>query len=255
MNSENTPNENNAFSKTINNLIGNSTSTIYRLGIISILCILIIYSIEAIVVIIYGIFPDSFEDIIKLYKENKTIWYLQAFTPDFIAVFFKIPMFIALFISLINIKKSFLYLLIATICAFLYVAIYYSSNTVFSMVYLINQYTSSINEEQRNQILAAGRGVLSIYNGSGSMMAFNLAGIAGIIISIIMIKSPSYSKLIGWIGIIGNTLGYLGLPPGLGPEFYFKYLFSYQILIGGVFLIIWEILLVLKLRKLLEANI
>ncbi len=79
-------------------------------------------------------------------------------------------------------------------------------------------------------------------------MAFTLYAIAGILISIVMLASPAYGKLIGTVGIAGNALE-LGPPTGLYPDIWGK-IDPILIGMGGLFLMVWYALIFSKLLRL-----
>jgi hypothetical protein len=229
-------------------------SRIYRTGAFFALGIILIYLIDLFVVLVFGLVPKTVPELFELIQQNRLIVILQAFAPDLIAAVCRVPLMIALFIALIKVKKSFLTLSVSIVLAFIGIAVYFSYNGVFSMVYLSDQFALAETDFLRQQLLSAGHAFLSSFNANGTQpfMAFTLYAISGILISIVMWKSPEFGKPVAIVGIIGNTLE-LGPPTGLYPEIWGK-IDPVLIGLGGVFLMIWYSMIVVKLFKLSRSK-
>ncbi len=230
--------------------IQESRSDIYKIGAGSALLILLIYMIDLGVVASNGLPPKTVPELFSLFQNNRLTGLLQAFSLDIIAATLHVPIFIALFFSLLKTKRSFAMLLLSVVFAFVGIAVYFSYNSVFSMVYLSDQYAIARDDMTRQQLLAAGHAFLSSFNanGTGSFMAFTLYGIAGIMVSFIMMKSPDYGRISGAVGIAGNTLQ-LGPPAGLYPDIWGK-IDPVLIGIGGLFLMVWYWMIFIQLLAL-----
>ena len=214
---------------------------LYRIGGVAAIAILTIYLIDLAVVITAGLPPVTIEDWFSLFQSNVHLGLLKSFSLDILANIFHAPLFLGLFFSLRKNRKSFPALMLSTIFAFIGMAVYFASNTVFSLLYLSNRYAAASTDAQRTMFLTAGQAMLAIYNGTGPFMAFTLYAIAGLTVSLIMLKSHTFSKTTAYAGIVGNALQ-LGPPPGYGPDLFFK-IDPILIGIGGVFLMVWLFLI------------
>lgn len=241
------------FSRVFQN-ISEGKSRMYKAGALFALGIILIYIIDLLVVLIFGLVPKSIPDLFELIQRNRIVVVLQAFALDLVAAVFRIPLLIALFIALIKVKKSFLTLTVSIILAIIGIAVYFSYNGVFSMVYLSDQFAMANDDAIKQQLLAAGHAFLSSFNANGTQpfMAFTLYAISGILISMVMLRSPDFGKTVAWIGIVGNVLE-LGPPTGLYPEIWGK-IDPVLIGIGGVFLMVWYTLIAVKLLKLAKSK-
>ncbi len=219
--------------------------TLYRIGGVAALIILLIYLIELVVVITFGLPPTTVEGWFAIFQVNRTLGLLRAFSLDIVATFLHAPVFLALFFTLRRERTSNWALLTATILALIGIAVYFATNTVFSMVYLSDQYAGATTDLQRTMALTAGQAILAIYNGSGPFMAFTLYAFAGLMVSVIMLQNTTFSKATAYTGIIGNILQ-LGPPPGYGPAIFFK-IDPVLIGVGGVFLMAWLLLIATRL--------
>jgi hypothetical protein len=93
---------------------------------------------------------------------------------------------------------------IATAFVFVGIAVFLATNTAFSMLYLSHQYAAATTDAQKSIVLAAGQAIIAISEGTGGRMP--LAGFAGLIISIVMLGSKTFSKATAWAGILGFGL-------------------------------------------------
>jgi|WetSurMetagenome_2_1015567.scaffolds.fasta_scaffold369060_1 hypothetical protein len=222
--------------------------SLYKVGGVAALIILAIYLIELIVVIAFGLPPTTIQTWFALFQGNKSLGLLRSFSLDIVATLLHGPIFLALSFALSRNRKSYSALLISTTFAFVGMAVYFASNTVFSLLFLSDQYASATTEVQKSMFLTAGQAMLAIYNGTGPFMAFTLYAVAGLVISIVMLQSKTFSRKTAWAGIIGFILQ-LGPPPGYGPDIFFK-IDPILIGIGGVFLLVWLALIAARLFEL-----
>lgn len=108
--------------------------------------------------------------------------------------------------------------LLALVLGLTGVAIYFASNQAFAMLWLSDQYAVA-PEAERASLLAAGQALLAIQNGNadygnGFYLSYLSVNLAGLLLAILMLKSPVFGRLAGWVGIIANGLGlsyYIGL--------------------------------------------
>jgi hypothetical protein len=140
---------------------------------------------------------------------------------------------------------------IATILAFVGIALYFASNTAFSMISLSDHYAAATTDAQRAQFLAAGQAALTglaATQGTGLQVAFTLNAIAGVIISAVMLRNTVFSKVTASVGLVGNVLE-IGLP-GVSVPFAVEFAL---VGIGGILLVIWYILIARRLFMLAQG--
>lgn len=226
-------------------------SKLYKLGAYCSLSIILIYLIDLIVVVKYGIVINkNVTELFYIFHQNKIIGLLQSFSLDIIAAIIRIPLMIALFVALSNIQKSNLILLLSFILGLIGITVYLSYNSVFSMLHLSDLYFSSTNPIEKQQYVTVGLSYLSSFNANGiqPFFAFTLFGVWGILICMVMFRSSDFGKLISIIGIVGFTLEQ-GPPMGLYPEIWNK-IDPILIGLGGFLIMIWYLLIFIKLIKL-----
>jgi hypothetical protein len=107
----------------------------------------------------------------------------------FETVFFPLGvlMFMGLYVALHKISASLM--AIATALYFIGTTIYFASNNALAMLNLSNQYALATTETQRTMLLAAGQAIMATETGTGMVMTFALGSLAGLIVSIVMLRS------------------------------------------------------------------
>jgi len=220
---------------------------LFKIGAISALLIVLVYFVELVIILLFGLPPNNAEEWLILLQKNKLVGLIQTLAPDIIAVACHAPVFIALFYFLRQTKKGYISLVLAVVFALIGMAVYFATNITFSMLYLSDQFASATTEAQKSQILNSAQTLLAVYNGTGPFVAFFLYAVAGILISVVMLQSHLFSRGVAIAGIVGNALE-LGLPPSVDPAFFLQ-IDPYLIGIGGVILIFWYIAIAVKLYR------
>lgn len=104
-------------------------------------------------------------------------------------------------------------MVIATTFGFVGIAVYFASNQAFAMLSLSDQYAAATTNVQRSMLLAAGQALLAIdnpgavYQGTGIYISLLLVTLAGLIISIVMLRSSIFGKATAYAGILANVFG------------------------------------------------
>lgn len=120
-------------------------------------------------------------------------------------------MFLALYAVLRGTNKS--YMAIATTLGFLGIAVYFASNTAFSMLSLSEQYAAATTDTQRTKLLAAGEAMLAInrfsspgsHPGTGGYISLLLIAVAGMITSVVMLQSNVFNRATAYVGILASA--------------------------------------------------
>jgi len=128
--------------------------------------------------------------------------------------------------------------------AFMLVAIvvYIASNPAVPMLGLSGQYAAATNDAQRAELVSAGEALLTDKNvGSmGQNVAFVFFHVAGLIVSLVMLRSLIFSKRTAWLGILFNAFG-LGFPIALALAPGSVILPGAAWIIGVIFWVFWYI--------------
>ncbi len=166
-------------------------------------------------------------------------------------------MFLALYILLKRSSKS--YMIVAVAFAFTGIAVYFASNTAFSMLSLSDQYAAVTTEAQKTALLAAGRALLAInrfsspggHPGAGGYLSLLLIALAGMITSVVMLRSAIFNRATAYMGILASALdlayciAYVFVPTTNSGR-----LAIYFIPAAGLFLMLWHILVGWRLCQL-----
>ena len=166
-------------------------------------------------------------------------------------------MFLALYVVLRRTNKS--YMAIATILGFLGIAVYFASNTALSMLSLSEQYAAATTDTQRTILLAAGEAMLAInrfsspgaHPGTGGYVSLFLIAIAGMITSVVMLRSDVFNRATAYVGILASAFDLVycitfAFMPTVGSEL----LAVIFIPAAGLFLMIWHIMVGWRLYQL-----
>jgi hypothetical protein len=92
--------------------------------------------------------------------------------------------------------------------ALLGVGVFLSTNRAFAMLDLSNQYAAATTETQQSILLSTGQAMLAVGQSHtpGTFLSFFLAEAAGILISLVMLRSGVFSKITAYLGILGFSM-------------------------------------------------
>ncbi len=197
--------------------------------------------------------PDTIFDWFDLLNSNRLLGlaYLNIF--DIVNYMGVVLIFIALYISMRHINKSLT--TIAAVFGSIGITIYFSSNTALSMLTLSDQYAAATMESQKTMLTAAGQAVMALnrfsnpggHPGSGGYLSLFFIALAGLLYSIVMLRSVIFTGWTAYIGILANTLdliyclSYLFVSGTLA-----RVLAVLFIPIAGLLFMIWHIMIGLK---------
>jgi len=191
--------------------------------------------------------PRSALEWFTLLQENTLVGLVLLNIVDLINYALVGLIFLALYSVLHSTNKS--AMVIATTCGIVGISVYFASNQAFSMLSLSHQYAAASTDAQRAMLLAAGEALLAINNpgvihqGAGIYLSLSLVTLAGLIISVVMLRSVLFGKITAIIGILANgiALGYF-IALVFAPTLY-----ALPIIISAPFRVTWYILIARKL--------
>jgi hypothetical protein len=193
-------------------------TTLYRLGGLS---ALIAAALEVAAVFLSIIFArgfpgpasDAVVEWFTLLHNHRFVGLIYLGILDLAAIALMSVLFLALCVALRRDHES--SMAVAGALAFLGIAVYLATSTVFPMLSLGEQYAAAATDAQRSLLVAAGHAVLAVGGvGTGAYMAFLLIGIAGLMISMIMLRTSIFGRAVAYSGIVANvaTLAYYVVP-------------------------------------------
>jgi hypothetical protein len=169
------------------------------------------------------------------------------------------PLSLALYAALKQSNRT--WSLIATSFVFVGMAVYLATNVAFSMLSLSQQYALAATGAEKASVLAAGQALVALSQGTGGQyLGMPLAWFAGVILSVVMLRSTTFSKATAWVGIVGLGLLIASVPfagyTTAGPmTAVVSAIVAVTYMGGGLLSLAWYILVgrsLLKLGRLLE---
>ena len=145
---------------------------------------------------------------------------------------------------------------IAISFVFVGMAVYLATNTAFSMLSLSHKYAAAVTEAEKLITLAAGQALISVSEGTGGQYTgMPMVWLAGLILSIIMLRNQAFSKATAWVGILGLGLLVASMPfagyTTTGPTTaVVDAIIAVTYIGGGLLSLAWYILVGLRLLKL-----
>jgi hypothetical protein len=119
-----------------------------------------------------------------------------------------VPMFLALFAAIRQASES--SMTIATVLALIGIAVNFATSKLFSLLTLSDLFMAATTEILKSQFLAAGQEVLALgaLGGIGGSVEGGIPlAIAGLIISVVVLRSNILDKPVGYVGIMANGTG------------------------------------------------
>jgi hypothetical protein len=199
----------------------------------------------AIVIYVTNPPPSTVDAWFSLSQRNRLIGLLDLDLLMIVGYVLSVPTLLALYVALRRVSQSFT--AIALALGLVAVAVYLSSNPSFSMLLLSDQYAAATSEAQRSLLLAAGQTMLTMWQGTAYDVGYVLAGVAGSLMAIVMLKSDSFSKTTAYLGIVANVLAFV--PPTVGT---IGMIFAFGSLVP---LVVWDVLIARWLLQLARGSV
>ena len=152
-------------------------------------------------------------------------------------------------------KVDKVYAALAMILQFLGTAIYISNCAAIPISVLSDKYATASTDAQRSVFLAAGQAILARGEDftPGAFMGFLFLGIAGIAISLVMLRNTVFSKAASYSGVLGTvillifTIWATFVPSSYQAALIFA-------MFGGLLSMVWLILIARRLFQLARLN-
>jgi hypothetical protein len=178
--------------------------SLYRIGAAAALLQLASALVILVVTFTLGGRPVTAQEFFAVYQDNKLAGVLRDDFTSLLLVAMYLGTFPALYYALRRVNAA--YTSLATLFTFVAVAICFATHSGFSLIHLSDLYAAATSEAQRAQFLAAGEAILAtdMWNSSGAYMSGILLQGAGVIISLVMLRSKDFSKVTAYAGLLGN---------------------------------------------------
>ena len=143
---------------------------------------------------------------------------------------------------------------LSLLVALLGVAVFLATNRAFPMLALSNRYATAATEAQRAALTAAGEAMLAVGQShtAGTFLAFFLSTVAGVSISIVMLRARLFNKASAIVGIVGfSLLMVFEITSDFAPGFPASFAFAIS---GGPLSLVWDLLVGLGLFRLARRS-
>jgi hypothetical protein len=169
--------------------------------------VMIVYCLATMVqLIVLGGQPTTAAEAFRLLQENKLVGLLRLDLPTVVVLPLYYLVFLGLFAALR--RTDLANAIISTLLAFVGVTLIVATPTALPMVGLGEKYANATTEAARAQLLAAGETVLAtdIWHATGAFMGGILLQTGAVLISLVMLRSSAFGKVVAYLGIVAHGL-------------------------------------------------
>ena len=179
----------------------------------------------------------------KFFQANRLVGLIDFGILELYGLVFFVPMFLALYVALRRASQS--YMAIAALLAFVGIAANFATVRLFPLLTLSDLYAAASTEALKSQFVAAGQAVLALgaLGGIGGSAEGGIPlAVAGLIISVVMLRSKILGRAAGYVGLLANGIALVmyinaaAAPAGIGSPFFAPFLLlseTWYILIGA----------------------
>ena len=225
---------------------------LHKLGAVTSLLILCTAVLEIVITFLPGGYASA-ETVVDWFNLIHDNWFLGLRNLGLLNIVMTtlgIPMLFALCMAHWKVNPE--YSALALIISVIGDAVFYATNRAFAMLDLSNQYALASTNVQRTVLEAAGQAMLAVGQSHtlGTFIGFCLSEIAGILISVVMLRCGIFSKLNAYAGILGFSmlLVYEICQSFLPGSSSFVLIFA---MIGGILNLLWYGLIAQRLFKII----
>lgn len=168
---------------------------------------LLAYSVATLIVLLaIGGPPETANTGFTLLAENRLLGLLRL---DALMIF-AMPLYYLVFLGLYAAlrRTDGALALLAAALAFAGVTLVLATPSAFSFLTLSDRFAAATSAAQKSQLLAAGEAILAAdaWHGSGAQMGGLLMQTAALLASVVMLRSPAFSRLTAWGGVVTHGL-------------------------------------------------
>ncbi|HVT96244.1 MAG TPA: hypothetical protein VHE33_01975 [Acidobacteriaceae bacterium] len=169
--------------------------------------ILILYSLAMIgQLLVLGGQPATVAEAFSLLQHHRIVALLRLDLPTV----FVLPLYYVLFLGL----AAALYrshpaqVILATSLSFVGITLVLATPTALSLIPLSDKYAAATSDAARNQLLAAGQALMAadIWHATGAILGGILAQCGAVMICVVMLRSPVFTRTTAWLGIVMHSL-------------------------------------------------
>lgn len=159
-----------------------------------------------IVVISLGGEPSTTKEYFTVLNNDRIVGILRLDFPSVVNVTQYYLIFFGFYAAFRRVHGA--YAALATALAFVGVTLWLATHSAFSMIYLSDQFAVATTEAQKSQLLVAGEAVIAsdMWHSTGALVGGILLQSATVLISVVMLRSNIFSKVIAYVGILTHSL-------------------------------------------------
>jgi hypothetical protein len=142
-------------------------------------------------------------------------------------------------------------MILAVVFILVAIVVYIASNPALPMLRLSGHYAAATTDAQRAALVSAGEALLAAKNvgSTGQNVAFVFFHVAGLIVSLVMLRSAIFTKTTAYLGMLFNGFG-LGFPIAMALAPGSVIIPGTAWIIAVIFWVFWYIGITLTLRRL-----
>jgi len=153
--------------------------------------------------------PETVTDYFELFQDNWFVALLDLDLLGMVAYILFVPVMLALYIALRRASEALA--AVGTALFFVGIAAFFATNTAFSLFVLSNNYAAATTTAERAMFLAAGQAALTTFQIGAFQVSYVIVSIAWLTISVVMVRSATFSTLTAWSGIMAGAGGIAGV--------------------------------------------
>lgn len=156
---------------------------------------------------VYAIVPNPSTTIgyMELFLNNPLFGLLHFDLLGMISYLLFIPLTLSLYMVLKG--KNEYVMLIATALFFVGIAVFFSTNTGFSMLSLSKQYAIAQTDVERAMLLASFQTMVTLFKVQAFMLSYIIVSTAWLVIGFVMLQSKRFNKITSYMGILAGASG------------------------------------------------
>jgi hypothetical protein len=185
---------------------GSSWGSLYKIAGVAALIFIVYSLITMIIFLLVGQLPDNAMEAFHLIQDNRFLGLLRLDVLTLLTIPLYYPIFLSLYAALKEVNRS--YTTLGSLLAFAGVTLFLATPSVFPLVSLSDQYAAAETLAEKERYLAAGEAILAsdMWHGTGAAIGGFLLLIGGLALSIVMLKSETFTRWTALVGILTNGL-------------------------------------------------
>lgn len=186
---------------------------LYKIAGVATLIMILLIPIQ---IVIYSVWPtpETALESFTLLQGNKLAGLLSLELTYIISNILSIPVYLAFYVALRRFNQSLM--AVATAAGLIAIPLVFTARPTFDLLFLSDQYAAATTEAQRAVLLAAGQAKIALQFGTAQNVHYVLGGLALLLISTVMLRSPVFSKVTAAMGILANVLTFGLYVPEIG---------------------------------------